>query len=124
MNTIITPAHIHKIASKLQIPWDGDEKFMKWCKQQTGYEHLDGMSDEALLKIFILLILGKYPEELKEGDLYLHRGQSSQYVTPEKTRKLKTKLSRIHVPNTGPEEPKYSKLKIAATKLRKRLSSL
>jgi len=123
MSIIIKPHHIHAVAEKLKIKWDGDDAFMKWCEDKTGYAHLDGMSDEALLKIFLLLILGKFPEEILETDLYRHR-QASQYVTPEKTAKLKHKLSRIYKQVSSKEEPKYSKLKIAATKLRKRLSSL
>ena len=29
----MTPEHIHKIADKMGIAWDGDKDFMSWCKK-------------------------------------------------------------------------------------------
>ena len=32
----MTPENIHKIADKMNISWDGDNRFMSWCKKIIG----------------------------------------------------------------------------------------
>jgi len=46
------PTDIHKIAKKMGISWDGDKKFMFWCKKLVGKSHLDDMTETELITIY------------------------------------------------------------------------
>ena len=46
---------IHNRADKLGIPWDDDDKFMRWTKKITGKSHLDDLTDEELSKVYAAL---------------------------------------------------------------------
>jgi hypothetical protein len=119
----VTPDIVHKIADKMQINWDDNPKFMDWSESITGKRHLDQMTPEELTKLYLLLLAKQYPKEFtNEDDLYLHRAMS-QYVTPERTKKLKHVLTRVYDRNTRKEEPKYAWLSSLANSIRDRIST-
>jgi hypothetical protein len=63
----MTPKHIHKIADKLGVSWDGDKDFMSWCEDVLGKKHLDDMSEVELIMIYNRLKNGKYPQSLNKN---------------------------------------------------------
>jgi hypothetical protein len=52
------------IADKIGVKWDGDKKFMSWCKDTVGKRHLDDMTEVELIMIYNRLKNGKYPKSL------------------------------------------------------------
>ena len=62
----MTPKHIHNIADKMNISWDGDTKFMSWCNDIVGKKHLDDMSETELTTIYIKIKNGEYTQTLSE----------------------------------------------------------
>ena len=54
--------------------------------------------------------------------MYLHRA-ISQYITPERTKKLKQVLTRVYDRNNRKEEPKYAWLTSLANNIRDRIST-
>lgn len=62
----MTPENIHKIADKMNISWDGDNRFMSWCKKIIGKKHLDDMSETELIMIYNKIKNGDYKENLSE----------------------------------------------------------
>tara|TARA_B100000131_G_scaffold221323_1_gene212900 strand:+ start:74414 stop:74947 length:534 start_codon:yes stop_codon:yes gene_type:complete len=42
---------IHRLADKLNIPWDNDPSFKSWSKRVTGKAHLDNMTPEELSRL-------------------------------------------------------------------------
>jgi hypothetical protein len=63
----MTAKHIHKIADKLGVSWDGDTDFMAWCHDVLGKKHLDDMSEVELIMIYNRLKNGKYPQSLNKN---------------------------------------------------------
>jgi len=51
----ISVKDIHNRADKLGIPWDDDDKFMRWTKKITDKSHLDDLTDEELSKVYAAL---------------------------------------------------------------------
>ena len=51
----ISVEDIHNRADKLGIPWDNDDKFMRWTKKITDKSHLDDLTDEERTKIYAAL---------------------------------------------------------------------
>jgi hypothetical protein len=51
----ISVKDIHNRADKLGIPWDNDDKFMRWTKKITDKSHLDDLTDEELSKVYVAL---------------------------------------------------------------------
>jgi hypothetical protein len=51
----ISVKDIHNRADKLGIPWDNDDKFMRWTKKITDKSHLDDLTDEERTKIYAAL---------------------------------------------------------------------
>ena len=51
----ISVEDIHNRADKLGIPWDDDDKFMRWTKKITDKSHLDDLTDEERTKIYAAL---------------------------------------------------------------------
>lgn len=84
----MTPEHIHKIADKMHIAWDGDRDFMSWCKKTVGKKHLDDMSEVELIMVYTKIKNGKYPHKVQE-DVFGHRVTT---WTPRDTKRLKTKI--------------------------------
>jgi hypothetical protein len=64
----MTPKSIHKIATKMDVAWDGDKNFMAWCQTIVGKEHLDDMSEVELIMIYNRLKNGKFPESLRANE--------------------------------------------------------
>lgn len=64
----MTPKDIHKISNKMGVSWDGDKKFMSWCKGIVGKSHLDDMSEVELIMIYNRIKSGKYPQSLNSND--------------------------------------------------------
>lgn len=119
----ITPDIIHKAADKMEIKWDNNPKFMDWSESITGKRHLDDMTSSELTTIYMLILAKKYPKEFtNEDDLYLHRAMA-QYITPERTKKLKQVLTRVYDRNTRKEEPKYAWLTTLANSIRDKIST-
>lgn len=118
----LTPDIIHKVAEKMSTKNNNDAKHMRWAEQITGKRHLDNMTNEELMKIYVLLLTKKYPKDFtNEDDMYLHRA-IDQYISPEKTEKLKQVLSRVYSRKQRKEEPKYAWLSSLANKVRDRIS--
>lgn len=118
----ITPNIIHKISDKKSINWDNNKRFMDWSEAITNKRHLDDMNQSELLKIYILILTNKYPKDLtNEDDLYLHRAVS-QYVTPDRTEKLKKRLKNVYRKNDKKEQPKYIPLTALAKNIKNRIS--
>lgn len=53
--------HVHKIADRMGVKWDGDKDFMKWTLKLTGKLHLDDMTEEQLMKVAAALENGDKP---------------------------------------------------------------
>ena len=51
----ISVKDIHKRADKLGIPWDNDDKFMRWTKKIAGKSHLDDLTDEERTEVYAAL---------------------------------------------------------------------
>jgi hypothetical protein len=51
----ISVEDIHNRADKLGIPWDDDDKFMRWTKKITDKSHLDDLTSEELSKVYAAL---------------------------------------------------------------------
>ena len=51
----ISVEDIHNRADKLGIPWDNDDKFMRWTKKITDKLHLDDLTDEERAKVYAAL---------------------------------------------------------------------
>jgi len=51
----ISVKDIHNRADKLGIPWDNDDKFMRWTKKITDKSHLDDLTDEERTKVYTAL---------------------------------------------------------------------
>ena len=51
----ISVEDIHKRANELGIPWDNDDKFMRWTKKITDKLHLDDLTDEERTKVYVAL---------------------------------------------------------------------
>jgi hypothetical protein len=62
----MTPQHIHSIADKMNISWDGDKNFMSWCQEIVGKKHLDDMSELELTVIYSKIKNGDYKQNLSE----------------------------------------------------------
>ena len=56
------PKDIHNIADKIGVSWDGDKRFMSWCNDIVGKEHLDDMTEVELTMIYNRLKNGKYSQ--------------------------------------------------------------
>ena len=75
----ISVKDIHDRADKLGIPWDDDDKFMRWTKKITDKSHLDDLTDEELSKVYAALEKREFLNEEEElyGELY--HGTSDLY---------------------------------------------
>lgn len=62
----MTPDHIHKIADKMNISWDGDSDFMSWCNKTVGKKHLDDMTETELTTIYSKIKNGEYKKNISE----------------------------------------------------------
>ena len=51
----ISVKDIHKLANKLEIPWNNDDKFMRWTEKITDKSHVDDLTDEELSKVYAAL---------------------------------------------------------------------
>ena len=51
----ISVEDIHNRANELGIPWDNDDKFMRWTKKITDKLHLDDLTDEERTKVYVAL---------------------------------------------------------------------
>jgi len=51
----ISVEDIHNRADELEIPWDDDDKFMRWTKKITGKSHLDDLTDKERSKVYAAL---------------------------------------------------------------------
>jgi phage gp16-like protein len=51
----ISVEDIHSRADELGIPWDDDDKFMRWTKKITDKLHLDDLTDEERTKVYAAL---------------------------------------------------------------------
>jgi hypothetical protein len=51
----ISVKDIHKLANKLEIPWDDDDKFMRWTKKITDKSHLDDLDDDERRELYVAL---------------------------------------------------------------------
>jgi len=60
------PEHIHKIANKMNIKWDGDTDFMSWCNKIIGKKHLDDMTEMELTSIYGKIKNGEYKQNISE----------------------------------------------------------
>lgn len=96
----MTPEHIHKIADKMHIAWDGDKDFMSWCNRVVGKRHLDDMSEVELIMIYTKIKNGKYQKNMHE-DVFGHRVTT---WTPRDTKRLKNKISQ---PTSDKDKEEY-----------------
>ena len=48
----ISKKDIHRLADKLNIPWDDDAEFMRWTKEVVEKSHLDDMTGKELKKVY------------------------------------------------------------------------
>ena len=123
---------IHRIANKMGISWDGDEKFMSWCKKLVGKSHLDDMTENELITIYNKIKndtynksektmtenkkpydkswLNKFEKQIEEIKQTIIRmtedvfGHRVTTWTPKDTAKLKKKLSQ---PTTDSQRQDY-----------------
>jgi hypothetical protein len=56
----LEPEDIHGTADLLDIPWDGDNRFMDICQRLVGKRHLDDMTPEELAVIEEGLLAGRF----------------------------------------------------------------